>query len=117
MKDIIHGTLSVIFGVIFGLFLVTLLFLHPQPESPHSYQTVSKHYDISQKQAVTRSVNSAVRVVSMDVTVGSISSLSGTYFTFRGKHFILTSAHGVLRGCDTLMVFHFEILHKLVHLR
>ena len=48
MKEIIHGTLSVILGVIFGLFLMTLLFLHPQPESPHSYQTVSRQYDISQ---------------------------------------------------------------------
>ena len=108
MKDIIHGTLSVIFGVIFGLFLMTLLFLHPQPESPHSYQTVSKQYDISQKQAITRSVNSAVRVVSMDMSVGSISSLSGTYFTFNGKYYVLTSAHGVLKGCSGLMIFHFN---------
>jgi len=108
MKEIIHGTLSVILGVIFGLFLMTLLFLHPQPENPHSYQTVSRQYDISQKQAITRSVNSAVRVVSMDLTVGSISSLSGTYFTFGGKFYVLTSAHGVLKGCDGLMVFHFE---------
>ena len=108
MKDIIHGTLSVIFGVIFGLFLMTLLFLHPQPESPHSYQTVSRQYDISQKQAITRSVNSAVRVVSMDMSVGSISSLSGTYFTFKGKYYVLTSAHGVLKGCGGLMIFHFN---------
>ena len=108
MKEIIQGTLSVILGVIFGLFLMTLLLLHPQPESPHSYQTVSKQYDISQKQAITRSVNSAVRVVSMDMSVGSISSLSGTYFTFKGKYYVLTSAHGVLKGCGGLMIFHFN---------
>jgi len=108
MKEIIQGTLSVILGVIFGLFLMTLLFLHPQPESPHSYQTVSKQYDISQKQAITRSVNSAVRVVSMDMSVGSISSLSGTYFIFNGKYYVLTSAHGVLKGCGGLMIFHFN---------
>ena len=108
MRNFFQGVASVTFGVIFGLFLITILFLHPQPQSPHSYQTVSKHYDINQKQAITRSVNSAVRVVSMDFTVGSISSLSGTYFTFAGKYYVLTSAHGVLKGCDGLMVFHFE---------
>jgi hypothetical protein len=108
MKEIIQGIVSVIFGVIFGLFLMALLFLHPQPESPHSYQTVSKHYDISQKQAIVRSVNSAVRVVSMDMSVGSISSLSGTYFTFKDKYYVLTSAHGVLKGCSGLMIFHLE---------
>ena len=108
MRNFFQSAASAIFGVIFGLFLVTVLFLHPQPQSPHSYQTVSKHYDISEKQAITRSVNSAVRVVSMDISVGSISSLSGTYFTFGGKYYVLTSAHGVLKGCDGLMVFHFE---------
>ena len=86
MRNFFQGALSVTFGVIFGLFLVTVLFLHTQPQSPHSYQTVSKHYDISEKQAITRSVNSAVRVVSMDLSNGSISSLSGTYFTFAGKY-------------------------------
>jgi len=115
MKEIIQGTLSVILGVIFGLFLMSLLFLHPQPESPHSYQTVSRQYDISQKQAITRSVNSAVRVVSMDMKVGSISSLSGTYFKFKDRYYVLTSAHGVIgAGCDSLMVFHFDEHQKCV---
>jgi len=116
MRNLIQSAASVIFGVIFGLFLITILLLHPQPESPHSYQTVSKHYDISQKQAITRSVNSAVRVVSMDMTVGSVSSLSGTYFTFGGKYYILTSAHGVLKGCESVMVFHFEEYEQCIRM-
>ncbi len=106
MKKIVHSIGSMFFGTIFGLFLITILALHPQPQSPHSYEATSKHYDISQKQAITRSVNSAVRVVSMDLSNGSVSSLSGTYFTFKGKYYVLTSAHGVLNSCDNLMIFH-----------
>lgn len=106
MREIIQGTTSIIFGVIFGLVFVSLFLLYPQPESPHSYQTVSRHYDIGQKQAIIRSVNSAVNVVSVDVAVGSISSLSGTYFVSNGKYYVLTSAHGILTGCEGLMVFH-----------
>ena len=116
MRNFFQGALSVTFGVIFGLFLITVLFLHPQPQSPHSYQTVSKHYDISEKQAITRSVNSAVRVVSMDLSNGSISSLSGTYFTFAGKYYVLTSAHGVLKDCNGLMVFHLEEYEECVRI-
>jgi len=108
MREIIQGTTSIFFGVIFGLFLMTLLFFHPQPESPHSYETVSHHYDISQKQAIKRSVNSAVRVVSMDLATGGVASLSGTYFEFANKYYILTSAHGILNGCQGLMVFHYD---------
>ena len=94
MKKLIRSLGTIILGAIFGLFLITLLSLHPQPQSPHSYQSVSKHYDINQKQAIRRSVNSAVRVVSMDVKSGSVSSLSGTYFVFEDKYYVLTSAHG-----------------------
>jgi V8-like Glu-specific endopeptidase len=108
MREIIQGATSIFFGVIFGLFLMTLLFLHPQPENPHSYETVSHHYDISQKQAINRSVNSAVRVVSMDITTGGVASLSGTYFEFANKYYVLTSAHGVLGGCELLMAFHYD---------
>lgn len=108
MKNSIRSIGSIVFGIIFGLFLVTLLALHPQPQSPHNYQTVSKHYDISQKQAIRRSVNSAVRVVSMDLTSGGISSLSGTYFTFREKFYVLTSAHGIISKCDSLVIFHIK---------
>jgi V8-like Glu-specific endopeptidase len=107
MREIIQGATSILLGVIFGLFLVSLLFLHPQPENPHSYGTVSHHYDISQKQAIKRSVNSAVRVVSMDLATGGVASLSGTYFEFENKYYVLTSAHGVLAGCEGLMVFHY----------
>ena len=108
MRNFFQGVTSVVFGVIFGLFLITILFLHPQPENPHSYQVASKHYDISQKQAITRSVSSAVRVVSMDITTGAVASLSGTYFEFANKYYVLTSAHGVLGGCELLMAFHYD---------
>tara|TARA_R110000851_G_scaffold242794_2_gene395327 strand:- start:863 stop:1597 length:735 start_codon:yes stop_codon:yes gene_type:complete len=108
MREIIHGAGSIFFIIILGLFIMTVSFLHPQTGSPHSYETVSHHYDISQKQAINRSVNSAVRVVSMDLATGGVASLSGTYFEFANKFYVLTSAHGVLTGCEGLMVFHYD---------
>lgn len=106
MKSLAKSVASVVFGVLFGVFMATLLVLHPEPQTPHSYETISTHYDINQKQAIRRSVNSSVRVVSMDLLKGNISTLSGTYFTFRDKFYVLSSAHGVLNGCAGLLAFH-----------
>ena len=106
MKSLVKSIISVVSGVLFGVFMATLLILHPEPQIPHSYETVSKHYDINQKQAIRRSVNSSVRVVSMDLAAGNISTLSGTYFTFRDRFYVLSSAHGVLNDCSGLLAFH-----------
>ena len=106
MKSLLKSVLSIMFGTLFGLFMITILMIHPEPQVPHSYETVSTHYDINQKQAIRRSVNSSVRVGSMDLLKGNISTLSGTYFTFRNKFYVLSSAHGVLSECSGLMAFH-----------
>ena len=106
MKSFLKSLVSIMFGTLFGVFLVAMLLIHPKPQHPHSYKTISPHYDISQKQAIRRSVNSSVRVVSMDLLEGNVSTLSGTYFTYQGRFFVLSSAHGVLSGCGGLMVFH-----------
>lgn len=106
MRSIFNGLMSVTFGVIFALFLLVVLSLHPKPSNPHSYETTSRHYDISDKQAIKRSVNSAVRVVSMDIEEAAMSSLSGTYFTHRGEFYVLTSAHGIVGSCEAVMAMH-----------
>tara|TARA_R100001510_G_C7613804_1_gene176544 strand:- start:142 stop:876 length:735 start_codon:yes stop_codon:yes gene_type:complete len=106
MKSLVKSAGSVIFGTLFGAFIIAVLLLHPRPEAPHSYDTVSRHYDISQKQAIRRSVNSSVRVVSMDLLKGNVSTLSGTYFTYDNRFYVLSSAHGVLTECTGLMAFH-----------
>lgn len=108
MKKLFEGFVALFFGIVLGLFLVITLSLHPQPQNPHSYQTTSSHYDISQRQAISRSVNSSVRVVSIDTQTGTVSALSGTYFTFGGNYYVLTSAHGINNGCDDVGVFHFD---------
>lgn len=108
MRGILQGFLSITFGVIFALFLLVVFSLHPQPESPYSYETTSTHYSISDKQAIRRSVNSAVRVVSMDIEKGAMSSLSGTYFVYHGKYYILTSAHGIVGSCKKIFVMHLD---------
>ena len=116
MKNIIKSIASITFGVIFALFLMVVFFLHPQPDTPHSYETTSHHYDVSDKQAIRRSVNSAVRVFSMDLEAGALSSLSGTYFIHNDKYYVLTSAHGIIDGCDKLMVMHFEETSKCLRM-
>jgi len=97
---------SIVFGVIFGLFMIQVLLLHPTPETPHSYETMSAHYNINQKQAIRRSVKSAVRVASMDFASGAMSTLSGTYFSFAEGFYVLTSAHGILDRCESILIFH-----------
>ena len=106
MKSLFKSAASIMFGTLFGVFLIGVLMIHPNPQVPHSYNTVSAHYDINQKQAIRRSVNSSVRVVSMDLLKGNVSTLSGTYFTFRDRFFVLSSAHGILADCNGLMAFH-----------
>ena len=105
MKSLVKSISSVFFGILFGAFVIAILLLHPRPEAPHSYDTVSQHYDINQKQAIRRSVNSSVRVVSMDLLKGNVSTLTGTYFTYDDKFYVLSSAHGVLTECIGLMAF------------
>ena len=106
MKSLLKSAVSIMFGALFGLFMITILMIHPEPQTPHSYETVSAHYDINQKQAIRRSVNSSVRVVSMELLEGNISTLSGTYFTYRDRFYVLSSAHGILSECKGLMAFH-----------
>lgn len=108
MKKILQGISSITLGALFALFLTTILVLHPQPNIPYSYKTTSNHYSVSDKQAIKRSVNSALRVVSIDVGAGAISSLTGTYFTYGGRYYVLTSAHGIIGACENILVMHNE---------
>ena len=105
MKKLFEGFVALFLGVIFGLFLIITLSLHPQPQSPYNYETTSRHYDINQKQAISRSVNSSVRVISMNTETGMVSALSGTYFTVNGNFYVLTSAHGIHGDCEDIGVF------------
>ena len=108
MRTIPAALKSIVAGALFGV-VVTSMLLYPsaQPEV-NSYKVSSRHYDISEKQAIQRSTNSSVRVFSLQKEIMGMSALSGTYFAFDGEYFVLTSAHGIISGCDMIIVKHLE---------
>jgi hypothetical protein len=53
----------------------------------------------SATEAVITSRQSTVRVFSLDLRDGGLSSMTGTYITYKGKYFVLTAAHGIYGGC------------------
>lgn len=69
---------------------------------------VSNSYSINDKKSLKKSVGSAVRVMSVDVTGDGISLASGTYFTYLGKHYVLTVSHALAGVCEDLVVTYFE---------
>jgi len=64
-----------------------------------SVSNIARHLPRTESSAILRSRQSAVQVMSLDMTDGGISSSSGTYLTFDQKYFVLTTAHGVGGHC------------------
>ena len=60
---------------------------------------VSKKYTVSEKKSLKKSVDSAVRVMSVDESGEGISLASGTYFVYLGKYYVLTVSHAVAGLC------------------
>jgi len=108
MAKAIRKALSIIFAVVLGVSLTTLILVCHAPEYPHTNQLISNNYDLNQKKAIRNSVNSSVGIVYINHANESVSSFSGTYFTFGGKHYVLTTAHGIFGQCENIVAFHFE---------
>lgn len=69
-------------------------------------QKSSNFYSTSYKKAIKKSRESAVRVVSIDMIGGGVSTFSGTYISSYGGYFVITVAHGLIGGCsDTKIVY------------
>ena len=71
------------------------------------------------KEAITKSINSAVRVVSSlgyhdseDLT----STSSGTYFTSQGITYVLTAAHSIIGDCDTTVIIADEYVFNCIYM-
>jgi|TARA_B100000900_G_scaffold395848_1_gene394608 S1-C subfamily serine protease len=65
---------------------------------------ISNVVTVSNKKVVKRSRLSSVRVLSLDVANGMISTSSGTYFTYKNTNYIITTSHGLLGGCDSVQI-------------
>lgn len=92
----------ILLGGLVGVFILAHFLLLDADQNVYEYEVVSTQYTVSEKQALDRSVNSSVRVMSLNKETLGFSTLSGTYMKFRGQYYVLTSAHGVIGDCDTL---------------
>ena len=65
----------------------------------------STAYAVSEKKAIKKSTQSAVRILSWGSKVGEVSVSSGTYFEHYGKYYVITVQHGLLSPtCDLVQV-------------
>jgi S1-C subfamily serine protease len=67
-------------------------------------EEVSKLYPATHKNAIKRSRSSSVRIMSLDVVRGLMSTSSATYFSYRSQHYVLTTSHGLMGGCETIQI-------------
>ena len=60
----------------------------------------SNYYHTSYKKAIKNSRASAVRLLSLDMQSGMVSTFSGTYIKSYGNYFVVTVAHGIQGKCE-----------------
>lgn len=60
----------------------------------------SNYYRTSYKKAIKNSRSSAVRLLSLDIASGMVSTFSGTYIKSYGNYFVVTVAHGIQGECE-----------------
>jgi hypothetical protein len=80
------------------------------------HQDVSDFYSASHKKAIKKSRDSAVRLISIDILSGSVSTFSGTYVKSYGSYFVVTVAHGMVGNCDSTKVVYEQELYDCIKL-
>lgn len=80
----------------------------------NSVVKVSNTNTFINKKSILRSRLSSVRVMSIDVINGMISTSSGTYFTHKNINYVLTTSHGLLGNCDTIQIETAGTLHDCI---
>lgn len=70
----------------------------------NSETQAASYYSLSKKNAISKSRNSSVRVLSVDMEKGMVSTSSATYFKYKSEYFILTTNHGLLGGCGSIQI-------------
>ena len=79
-------------------------------------QDVSDFYSTSRKRAIKKSRDSAVRLISIDISSGSVSTFSGTYVKSYDSYFVVTVAHGMVGNCDSTKVVFEQELYDCIKL-
>jgi len=78
--------------------------VYDNQHSPHDTiaqePTASSYYRTSYKKAIKNSRSSAVRLLSLDIQSGMVSTFSGTYIKSYGNYFVVTVAHGIQGECE-----------------
>jgi|TARA_B100000282_G_scaffold81341_1_gene56538 hypothetical protein len=69
--------------------------------------TISKISDarnVNSVKSIKKSRTSSVRVMSLDIDGGMISTSSGTFFVYDNTNYVITTSHGLLGGCETIQI-------------
>jgi hypothetical protein len=77
---------------------------YPPQDELNATAASANYYSLTKKQAINRSRDSSVRVLSFDVIEGIVSTSSATYFKYKDEYFILTTNHGLLGNCDSVQI-------------
>lgn len=77
-------------------------------------QDVSDFHSTSHKKAIRKSRDSAVRLISIDIFNGSVSTFSGTYVKSYGSYFVVTVAHGMVGNCNSTKVVYEQELYDCI---
>lgn len=77
-------------------------------------QGVSDFHSTSHKKAIKKSRDSAVRLISIDILKGSVSTFSGTYVKSYGSYFVVTVAHGMVGNCSSTKVVYEQELYDCI---
>ena len=77
-------------------------------------QNISDFHSASHKKAIKKSRDSAVRLISIDIPSGGVSTFSGTYIKSYGGYFVVTVAHGMVGDCDSTKVVHDQRLYDCI---
>ena len=72
---------------------------------------ISSYYSVSFKNAIKKSRQSTVQIVSILMQQGMISTSSGTYFESHGGYFVVGVAHGILSECEMIKIVVDDNLH------
>ena len=70
----------------------------------------------TEQQTVILSRQSAVQVMSLQVSTGATSVSSGTYVKYKDNYFVLTTSHGILGPCLTTQIIVDDVFYNCVQL-
>tara|TARA_R110002110_G_scaffold40452_2_gene129378 strand:- start:674 stop:1453 length:780 start_codon:yes stop_codon:yes gene_type:complete len=103
---------ALIIGAIIGAYFSAAKSLQsPTEEEINNLTNVGASLSAGETIAVQRSRQSAVQVMSLDLSDGGISTSSGTYVKYKGKYFILTTSHGVGEVCALTQIIADDVLY------